>query len=219
MEAVARRMGYYPPKIERHFTELCEQIISRYWKHVEGKHPPPNVVRRAFQSALNEQPPPSLQRVLRRLGCKDTGYYYYSNYPDVCGAIAHRYKEFRNKPFDKNTDRERLCRFLKEDPPPSFSEVATRLGHSRGFLRQKFPELTAVITSRYLYYQTALRKEKAENLRRLIREAVQQIITSGQYAPEAKVKERVRQQLPKLGRDNLFKRALREVKLELGLAE
>jgi AraC-like DNA-binding protein len=217
MEAVARRMGYHPPKVKSHFPEQCEQIISRYWKHVEGKHPSSNEVRKALRSALKENPPPSLQRVLRRLGCKNTGYYYYSNYPDMSRAIAQRYKEYRNKPFDKNVDGERLRLILKEDPPPSLSDVAKRLGHSRDFVRRKFPELTGAITSRYLYYQTALRKERAESLRHSIREAVQQIIASGQYVSEAKVSAHVRQCLTYIGRDSLFKQALREVKQEMGL--
>jgi AraC-like DNA-binding protein len=199
MEAVARRMGYYPPKVRRHFPEQCEQIISRYWKHVEGQHPSPNEIRKAFRSALKEHPPPSLQRVLRRLGCKNTGYFYYSNYPDICRAIAQRYKEYRNKPFDKNGDSIRLRWILKEDPPLSLSEVAKRLGHSREFMRRKFPELTGAITSRFLYYQNALRKKKAENLYRLTREGVQQLIAAGQYVSEAKVKAYVRERLMNLG--------------------
>ncbi|HEY1402841.1 MAG TPA: hypothetical protein VGB05_01805, partial [Pyrinomonadaceae bacterium] len=94
---------------------------------------------------------------------------------------------------------------------------AKRFGHSREFMRRKFPELTGAITSRYLYYQTALKKERANNLRHLIREAVKQLMASGQYVSEAKVKAYVRQWLTSLGRDSLFKLALRQVKLEMGL--
>ena len=135
----------------------------------------------------------------------------------MCRAVAQRYKEYRNKPFDKNTDSERLRLILKEEPPPSLSEVAKRLGHTREFVRRKFPELAGAITSRYLYHQTALRKERAERLRHLIREAAQRIIASGQYVSEEKVKEYVREDLTNIGRGSLFKQALREVKLEMGL--
>jgi AraC-like DNA-binding protein len=217
MEAVARRMGYYPPKVKRHFPEQCEQIISRYWKYVKGRHPSDSEVRQAFRAALKEYPPPSLQRVVRRLGCKSTGYYYYRKYPDMCHAVAQHFKEYRNKPFNKNADSERLRLILTEDPPPSLSEVAKRLGHSREFLRRKFPELTGSITLRYLYHQRALRKKKAENLRHLIKEAAQRIIASGQYVSEAKVKAHVRERLTNVGRESLFKQAFREVKLEIGL--
>lgn len=217
MEAVARRMGYYPPKVKRHFPKQCEQIISRYWKYVKGRHPSDKEVKKAFRAALKEHPPPSLQRVVRRLGCKSTGYYYYSNYPDMCYAIAQRYKEYRNKPFNKNGDNERLCLILKEDPSPSLSEVAKRLGHSREFLRRKFPELTSSITLRHFCHQMALRKKRAEHLRHSIREAAQRIIASGQYVSEARVKEYVRERLKNVGRERLFKQAFREVKLEIGL--
>jgi AraC-like DNA-binding protein len=217
MEAVARRMGYYPPKVKRHFPEQCEQIISRYWKYVKDRHPSDSKIRKAFRAALKEHPPPSLQRVVRRLGCKSTGYYYYSNYPDMCYAIAQRYKEYRNKPFNKNIDNERLRLILEEEPPSSLSEVAKRLGHSREFLRRKFPELTGSITLRYFCHQMALRKKRAQRLRHSIREAAQRIIASGQYVSEAKVREYVRERIKNVGRERLFKQAFREVKLEMGL--
>jgi hypothetical protein len=165
MEALARRMGYHPPKVKRHFPELCEQIIFRYKEYLKTKHPPSKEIRKAFRAALKEQPPPSLQRVLRRLGCRDTGYYYYDHYPNLSFAIAERYKNFRNKPFNKGIDHDRLKAALCEEPPPSFSEIAKRLGHNREFVRRKFPELSKAVTSRYRYYQGALRKERAERLR------------------------------------------------------
>lgn len=218
MEAVARRMGYHPPKVKRHYPELCGRIIERYWEHQKSKRPPPEEIKRALRAALKEQPPPSLQRVLRRLGCKDTGYYYYTNYIDLCFAVANRYRNYRNKPFDKGRDQKRLRAALKEDPPPSFSEIARRLGHNREFVRQKFPELSKALTSRYMHHTKVLRKEKAERLRHAIRDAVKQLIASGLNASERRVKKLAKQHLANLGRDILFKQALREVKAELGLA-
>jgi hypothetical protein len=212
-------MGYNPPKVKRHFPSLCDKIASRYWQYVENRHPSPSGVRKVFRAALKQQPPPSLQRVLRLLGCRDTGYYYYYNYRDLCLSVTHRYKEHRNKPFNKDADGKRLQATLTEQPPPSFSEVAKRLGHTREFIRKKFPELSKAVVSRYLHYQTALRKETAERLRHAIRVAAQEIVVSGQYVSEARVRERLRQRLPKLGRDILFKQALREVKLELGITK
>lgn len=217
MEAIARCVGRYPPPIKRRFPELCEQIICRYWEYMSGKHATPKEIRRALRAALKEPPPPSLQSVFRRLGCRDTGYYYYSNYPDLCSAVAQRYINHRNKPFDKDTDRERLRLALKENPPPSFSEVAKRFDHSREFVRKKFPELSKAVTARYLHYQTVLRKDKAERLRRVIREAAERIVAAGLYVSEARIKEYTRHQLHSLGRSCHFKAALREVKAEMGL--
>jgi AcrR family transcriptional regulator len=218
MEAIARRMGRHPPTVKGHFPELCEQIISRYREYINGKHPPPKEVKRALRAALKEDPPPSLQRVFRRLGCRDTGYYYYSNYSDLCFAVAQRYLNHRNNPFDRDLDRERLLDALAEEPPPSFSEVAKRFRHNREFVRRKFPELSKAVTVRYLNYQSALRKDKADRLRRVIREAAEQIVAAGLYVSEARVKEYAKRHLSNLGRGSLFKKALREVKSEMGLA-
>ena len=73
------------------------------------------------------------------------------------------------------------------------------------------------VVSRYLHYQAALRKETAERLRHAIRVAAQENVASKQYVSEARMGGHLRQHLPRVGRDSLFKKALREVKLELGL--
>jgi DNA-binding Xre family transcriptional regulator len=217
MEEVARRMGYYPPKVKRHFPQLCEQIIFRYREYQKSTHPRPEEVLRALESALKESPPSSLQSILRRLGCQDTGYYYYRHYRELCFAITDRFKKYRNNPFNRDEDRERLEAALSEEPPPSFSEVARRFRHNREFIRLKFPELSKAVTTRYAHYQIVLRKQNAERLRYVIRKAVEQLTASGVYASEARVKEYAKQHLPKLGRSILFKQALLEVKSEMGL--
>lgn len=118
-----------------------------------------------------------------------------------------------------DADSKYLHNTLSEYPPLSFSEVSRRLSHTREFVRRKFPELSEAVVSRYLQYQAALRKEAAHRLRHAVRIAAQEIMRSGQYVSEAKVREHVRRHLPKLGRDSLFKQALREVKLELGFTK
>jgi hypothetical protein len=209
-------MGYYPPRIQSHFQALSKKISKRYWKYQKSKHPDSKEIKRTLEKALEEEPPPSLQSVLRRLGCVNTGYYY-SNYPDQCFAITGRYKEWRNNPFHEGKDQKRLEAALKENPPPSFSEIARRFRHNREFIRLKFPELSEKLTSRYKNYQETLRKEKAAKLRYAIRDAIRQLRASGLNVSEARVKELVKQQIPTLGRDCLFKQALREMKIEAGI--
>ena len=210
-------MGYYQPKIRYHFPELCSQIVSRYREHLKSKHPDPRLVRKVFRSALEEDPPPSLQSVLRRLECQDTGYYYYQNYPDLCSAIAQRFTSHRNKPFNIDYEREQLEAALIEDPAPSFSAVAAQLGRKRDFLRRKFPELAKAIVTRHLYYQTSSRKTKAERLHDAIREAIKQIVAAGLYVSESRVRAIIIQQLPGPGRRSLFQQALMEIKSEMGI--
>lgn len=167
--------------------------------------------------ALKEQPPPSLQSVLRSLGCLDTGYYYYSNYLDLCIAIAQRYKAYRNKPFDRKLTEEHLVAALTEEPAPSFSSVARRLGHSREFFRQKYPKLVKAIGTRHMHYRKSHQEEKSEKLRRLIRKAIKSLLVSKLYPSEARIREEVRQHQFSVGRSILFKQALLEVKSEMGI--
>jgi hypothetical protein len=217
LEAIGRRMGYYPARLKSNFPKLCERIGTRYWKYMESKHPSPTQVQETLQSALAEHPPPSLQSILRRLGCKNTGYYYYLNYSDLCLAVARRYMECRNKPFDSLIDSKLLQDALSEDPPPSLSELARRLQHSREFVRRKFPKLSEAIVVRYTQYQVSLRKERADSLRRMIREAVKHITAAGLYASVARVKEHLKPHLPGVGREDLYRQAFSEVKTETGI--
>jgi hypothetical protein len=219
MEAAGRHLGYYPPKLQRHFPSLCEQIRVRYKTYIKGTHPHPKVVKRILRSALREHPPPSLQSVLRRLGCWDTGYYYYSHYFELCTDIARAYKENRNKPFDKDLTEEQLREAITEEPAPPFTSIAKRLGHSREFFSQKYPELVKAITSRYMHYRRNLQKEKLEKLRNAIREAVKEILASGLYVSESRVKESIQRQQVGPGRNSIFKQILREVKSEIGIGK
>lgn len=216
LEAVARYLGYDSRKLKGHFPTLCEQIRSRYRSYIKSMHPLPRIVRRTFRAALKELPPPSLQSVFRRLGCRDTGYYYYTNYFDLCAAVAQRFKNYRNKPFDKKITQEQLKAALIEEPPPSFSSIAKRLGHSREFFRQKYPEYTQAIASRHMQFRKLHQTKRAIKLRQMIREAIKDIAASGLYASEARVKKSLQQQQFVVGRDSLFKQALREVKSEIG---
>lgn len=217
LEAFARRIGYYPARLKANFPSQCDELISRYRDFLKDQHPSPKVVRQTFTDALQESPPPSLQTVLRRLGCRDTGWYYYNNYSDLCFAISGRYKKSRNKPFSKEILVKKLKAALTEQPPPSLSSIAKRLGHRREFFRLKYPELTKAIASRHMEYRKHEQERIAARLRQMIREAIREIMALGQYTSEARVKEYVRPRLFKLGRDSLFKEALREVKTEMGL--
>ena len=219
LEAVARRFERHSGTIKNHFPKQSKLITIRYREYINKRHPPPEKVRKALRLALKEQPPPSLQCVLRRLGCRDTGSYYYSHYTELCLAVSQRFKNHRNNPFSQEADGKQLHNTLTEYPPPSFSEVVRRLGHTREFVRRKFPELSKAIVTRYTHYQAALRSEMSVRLRHTIRVAAQQIIASGEYVSEARVRNRVKEHLKKIGRDSLFKQALREVKREMGLTK
>lgn len=99
------------------------------------------------------------------------------------------------------------------------SELAKRLHHSREFVRRKFPELSQALVARYTHYESAIRKERDDSLRQIIRDAVRHIIASDLYVSAARVKEHIKLHQPGIGQERLFQQAFYEVKVEPGIVK
>lgn len=91
--------------------------------------------------------------------------------------------------------RERVCVLVRRE----FSEIQKPL----------FPD-TFIIKPTY-------EKRRLSNIAAWFKAAAQQIARSGLHVSEARAREYFRQHLPNFGREGLFKQALREAKLEMGL--
>jgi transcriptional regulator with XRE-family HTH domain len=209
---IARRTGHHMITIEKKFPQLYAEVVARRANR-NVKPVPDEEAEAVLRSTLSEEPPPSLQSVLRRLGFHTTAFYYYTRFPALCLAITGRYKSYRNKPFDEIEAREALQKALAEDPPPSFSEVARRLNHSREFVRRKLPELSKAISSRYKEYNKLRSEENNKRLWREVEEAVHSIVEEGLYVSE----QRVRGRLSKRWNEPTFKKVLHTIKRNLGL--
>lgn len=147
--------------------------------------------RLALEAALAEMPPPSLQSVLRKLGCDDTGYYYYDHFPELCIRIAKRYKEHRSGYFNTDAIRNDLEQMLAENPPPSFSEVSRRIGYSRSLIHKTFPTLSEQLLERYKEYRQCYREGNLERLQEEVRQVVRSLQEQGIYPNETKVRKMV----------------------------
>lgn len=214
LSEITRRTGHNFARIKRNLPELSAQIIARYDEFI--KEPVDNVKAQAvLHAALTETPAPSLQSILRRIGCRNTGAYYYDHFPDLCSAIAKRYKEHRNKPFNFDEVDTHLQAALVEQPPPAFIEVCRRLSFKRGFIRRKFPKLSRAIASQHIIYLKACREENKEVVFQEMEEAVRSIHADGLYVSEARVKDR----LSRTKLSKLMKKAIHEAKRELGLGD
>ncbi|MBS1811316.1 MAG: TniQ family protein [Acidobacteria bacterium] len=167
--------------------------------------------RQVLKAALTEMPPPSLQSVLRKLGCEDTGYYYYDHFPELCICITKRYKEYRSGYFNADAIRNDLQQMLAENPPPSFSEVSRRIGYSRSLIHKTFPTLSEQLLERYKEYRQLYRAGNLEKLREEIREVVISLQRQGIYPNETKVRKMVTTP----ARWEQFKQVMQEVRQEL----
>jgi AcrR family transcriptional regulator len=97
--------------------------------------------------ALDEQPPPSMREVARRLGRPPMSLKY--QFPDLTSAIVARYQAAQEAHVEAL--REQLLSLLAREgvPPPSAIEVARLLRYSRAYLNRQFPELMQAISARY----------------------------------------------------------------------
>jgi AraC-like DNA-binding protein len=96
---------------------------------------------------LCENPPPSIVRVTSRTGFHPLTLKKY--FPQMYSALAQRHTEYRKNLYNKERLRAALEEAVAEEPPPSLSEVARRLGCSRGLLRKDFPEECRTIVARH----------------------------------------------------------------------
>lgn len=206
---VARRTGWTTMRLQRHFPDEYRQIVKRYSDFIKRKLPDlsDSEVESILQKASTEKPPPSLQSVFRKIGCKDTGYRYYQKFPELCLKIADRYKKSKLKKFDVPKAKKIMNSALDENPPPSFSEVARRIGCTRENLRMKIPELSDALNRRYKSHLTKTRSENLQLLHEEIKKAVMKLQDEKNFVSMNKVKAL----LPRKWNDKNFKSAYRKV--------
>ena len=212
---VSRRTGWTTTRLQRHFPAEYRMIVDQYLNSVKQKIP--NLTEDEIESVLTkasrENPPPSLQSVFRKIGCTNTGYRYYQKFPKLCRKIANRYKKSKLKKFDVAGAEKIMRAALKENFPPSFSEVARRIGCTRENLRKKLPDLSADINRRYKDYLFVSRKENLARLEEEVRKVFMKLQNENEIISMNKVKE----MLPRKWNDKNFKNAYRMISEEINL--
>jgi AraC-like DNA-binding protein len=96
---------------------------------------------------LKEDPPPSRHEVSKRIGCHVVTLRRRS--PKLFTLIEERFSNYRAQLYDKEKIKSSLIAAKEENPPPSSTSIAKRLGCSRGFLKLHFPEDCKIISERY----------------------------------------------------------------------
>ena len=151
---VARQLGVTPSIIKYHCPEQYQQILQQNRHHQQAQRQCRNEkLARDLQMILDsdESPPPSMFEVGRRLGIhRGTAR---ANCPDLCRAISHKRQTFfRNRDVRVEAKLQEILA-ADEQPPPSISQVAARLGENVNYLYRKFPALCQAVTRRYRRYQ------------------------------------------------------------------
>lgn len=158
MKHLARRLGYVDDQlIRKRFPDLCAAISA---KRRRWKTSLPARIRPSFEKALLEDPPPSLLQIARRhgIGTIKTLKKYC---PSLESELATRQASFRNARDAKR--RAALEQALTENPVPSLSDIAKRLGLSKARLREQFYDLCAALGKRYRMGFRNFNREKSFN--------------------------------------------------------
>lgn len=115
-----------------------------------------------LRKALEENPPPSLLKVIQRL---EIGYEpVYKNFPDLGRAIRERFSAYQRDSIIKKrlTAQRALEEALNDVARPSRSDVARKIGWRVEVLSRTFPELCRALSERYAEGQ----KEKWSDVER-----------------------------------------------------
>ena len=131
-----------------------KRIVERYLQSQSDNLPTysDEEIKEILVKAATEKPPPSLQSVFRKIGCRSTGYRYIRRFPEICEKISNRYNQANRKMFDIEKAETVLKSALKEHPMPSFSEIAQRLNCKRETLDKKLPTLSEKLPRKYVGY-------------------------------------------------------------------
>lgn len=173
---VAKSMGASYQLLRTHFPELCQAITTRYQAAQQARH---SLLQHALELILSsdEQPPPSLAEVSRRLGYEASHLRHFL--PQLCQAIVQRRQAYyENK---KSALQRALESILAENPtpPPTVTELAQQFGYTAKYLYEHFSELCYAITERHLTYRQAQKMA--------LQQALEAILASNQVPPPSTV--------------------------------
>jgi len=138
-------------------------------------------IRRGLHAALDEQPPPSLTQIARRLGYATTTALHHAD-PAVCAQIATNHRRSGRGHRWLNRGAKAICEpsqarkvleehLRAERRIPPLHRMAASLGYANdGYLRRKFPELCRALSAKI----TRQRAERVASIRPAFERALQE---------------------------------------------
>ena len=174
LDRIAAGLGYATDQsVRRKFPELCLALSARI---AEQRRARVAAIEPALEEALQQNPPPSLLQVAKRLG-----------FSAACVLKAHAPGLYEKVKEHRQAHEER-CRVelrgkleaaLMENPPPSLKSVYSRLGVTESIVTTSFPELREAIGLRHRQHQRQQAQLRRDAVRAEIREIVRTLHTQG----------------------------------------
>ncbi|MGC2236911.1 MAG: TniQ family protein [Pyrinomonadaceae bacterium] len=111
LQTIAKRLGYKDPSgFSERFPELCRAISIRFKKY----NPRFEIVSKALQIALTENPPPTLESISKSLNVCSS--FLYKCNSEICYQISERYRQFtKNMSLQRRKERHEMIRKIVLD--------------------------------------------------------------------------------------------------------
>ena len=171
---IASNLGYAAnTSLRDRFPELCRALSA---KIAEQKRARAAAIEPALEQALQENPPPSLQQITKRLGFSSVSVLK-AHAPDLCEKLKTNRRAYWQR--CRLELRGKLEAVLMENPPPSLRSVYSRLSVTESIVNASFPELRRAIGLRHLQHQKQQSQARRQDVQAEIREIVQMLHTQG----------------------------------------
>jgi len=180
--------GWHRSSLELYFPDLCTIILINHSEH-HRRYINKAKTLPVLQSALLENPPPTLEKVAGRIGSTRQALRY--RFPEIVGEIVTRHKAYRYS-ADWQHIEEDLKKILSQEIALSLGETSQSIGISVDRLRKRFPELTTAIIWKYKEYVQRQKEARERLLRQEVQEAIIAIQGEGLYPSSERVTERVK---------------------------
>ncbi len=135
-----------------------------------------NTIEPTLEQALQENPPPSLQQMTKRLGFSSVSVLK-AHAPGLCQRLKTHRMAYRERCRVELGNK--LESVLTENPPPSLRSVYSRLNVTESIVNISFPELRRAIGLRHLQHQKQQSQSRRQDVQTEIREIVQMLQAQG----------------------------------------
>jgi hypothetical protein len=174
--AIAVSIGYANEGcIQNRFPELCRAIREKIRQEKKARI---NAMQMALNNALNDDPPPPLDKLARRLGYAGSGVLriYFSTLCDKILTRRRLHRKLQLLELKRN-----LQAALFEWPAPCVASVCRRLNMRPHVLYKTCPHEYSSIRSRYVRTSREIRERRQQQLRQEVHQVVEKLHREGKF--------------------------------------
>ncbi|SRR6266498_631350 len=141
LKELADRLGYSDScNLSKRFSDLCQALVEKRRQHFYQQY------RQLLNSALCEEPPPTLSTVAQRIAEFGVGFLL-KNFAPECQRLVERRADYCKQRM--RAAGERLRQALRETPPRSLNRLAKEIGCHSSTLLRNHPDICRSILKCY----------------------------------------------------------------------